>query len=114
MANTFKIDTKSSLVTDAVSNTTTNVLSAGGTATIIVLSALVSNKTGSSASVDVYLVTNTGDDVYLIRNAPVPAGSSLELISGNKVIMESSDILRARSDTSSALDIAVSYLEQTP
>jgi hypothetical protein len=114
MANTFKIETKSSLVTDAVSNTTTNVLSAGATATIIVLSVLVSNKTGTSSNVDVYLVTNTGDDVYLIRNAPVPAGSSLELISGNKVIMESSDILRARSDTSTALDIAVSYLEQTP
>ena len=114
MANTFKLDTKSSLVTDAVSNTTTNVLTAGGTATLIVLSALVSNKTGASANVDVYLVTSTGDDVYLIRNAPVPAGSSLELISGNKVILESSDILRARSDTSTALDIAVSYLEQTP
>lgn len=114
MANTFKIETKSSLVTDAVSNTTTNVLSAGATATIIVLGVLVSNKTGTSSNVDVYLVTNTGDDVYLIRNAPVPAGSSLELISGNKVIMESSDVLRARSDTSSALDIAVSYLEQTP
>ncbi len=114
MANTFKVDTKSSLVTDAVSNSTTNVLTAGATATLIVLSALVSNKTGASANVDVYLVTNTGDDVYLIRNAPVPAGSSLELISGNKVIMESSDVLRARSDTATALDIAVSYLEQTP
>ena len=114
MANTFKVDTKSSLVTDAVSNSTTNVLTAGSTATLIVLSALVSNKTGASANVDVYLVTSTGDDVYLIRNAPVPAGSSLELISGNKVIMESSDVLRARSDTSTALDIAVSYLEQTP
>jgi len=114
MANTFKVDTKSSLVTDVVSSSNTNVLSAGATATIIVLSVLVSNKTGASANVDVYLVTNTGDDVYLIRNAPVPAGSSLELISGNKVIMESSDVLRARSDTSTALDIAVSYLEQTP
>ena len=114
MANTFKVDTKSSLVTDAVSNTTTNVLTAGASATLIVLSILVSNKTGASANVDVYLVTNTGDDVYLIRNAPVPAGSSLELISGNKVIMESSDVLRARSDTAAALDIAVSYLEQTP
>ena len=114
MANTFKIDTKSSLDTAAVSSASTNVLTAGSTATLIVLSALVSNKTGSSANVDVYLVTNTGDDVYLIRNAPVPAGSSLELISGNKVIMEPSDVLRARSDTSTALDIAVSYLEQTP
>lgn len=114
MANTFKMDTKSSLVTDAVSNSTTNVLTAGSTATLIILSVLVSNKTGTSANVDVYLVTNTGDDVYLIRNAPVPAGSSLELISGNKVILESNDVLRARSDTSTALDIAVSYLEQTP
>ena len=114
MANTFKIDTKSSLVTDAVSNTTTNVLTAGASATIILLSVLVSNKTGSSANVDIYLVTSTGDDVYLIRNAPVPAGSSLEIISGSKIIMESSDILRARADTATALDISVSYLEQTP
>ena len=113
MANTFKIETKSSLVTDAVSNTTTNVLSAGGSATIILLSVLISNKTGTSANCDVYLVTNTGDDVYLIANAPVPSGSSLEIISGSKIIMESSDILRARSDTATALDISVSYLEQT-
>lgn len=114
MANTFKIDTKSSLVTDAVSNSTTNVLSAGASATIIVLSVLVSNKTGTGANVDVYLVTNTGDDVYLIRNAPVPAGSSLELISGSKIILEPSDVLRARADTATALDLSVSYLEQTP
>ena len=113
MANTFKVDTKSSVVTDAVNNSTTNVLSAGASATVILLSILISNKTGSSANADVYLVTNTGDDVYLIRNAPVPAGSSLEIISGNKVIMESSDVLRVRADTASALDVAVSYLEQT-
>jgi hypothetical protein len=101
------------VVTDAISSTNCNVLSAGASATVILLSILVSNKTGSSANVDVYLVTNTGDDVYLIRNAPVPAGSSLEIISGNKIIMESSDVLRARADTATALDIAVSYLEQT-
>ena len=81
---------------------------------VILLGVLVSNKTGSSANVDIYLVTSTGDDVYLIRNAPVPAGSSLEIISGSKIIMESSDVLRARSDTATALDISVSYLEQTP
>jgi hypothetical protein len=74
---------------------------------------LVSNKTGTSADVDVYLET-TGDDVYLIRNAPVPTGSSLEIISGSKIIMEPNDVLRARSDTATALDISVSYLEQTP
>ena len=113
MANTFKIDTKADVVTDAVSSTNTNVVTAGGSATLVLLSCLVSNKTASSADVDVYLVTNTGDDVYIIRNAPVPAGSSLEIISGSKIIMESSDVLRIRSGTATALDVAVSYLEQT-
>ena len=113
MANTFKIETKSDLVTTAITDAATNVLTAGSSATLVLLSILVSNKTGTSADVDVYLVTNTGDDVYIIRNAPVPTGSSLEIISGSKIIMESSDVLRARAGTASALDISVSYLEQT-
>ena len=115
MANTFKIDTKSSCVTDAHTSTNANVLSAGGSATLVLLSILVSNKTGASADVDVFLVTSSGakDDVFLLRNAPIPAGSSLELISGSKVIMESSDVLRVRTDTASAIDVAISYLEQT-
>ena len=113
MANTFKIDTKSSVVTDAVSSTNTNVLTAGGSATLVLLSCLVSNKTASSAQVDVFLVTNSGDDVFLIKNAPVPAGSSLEIISGSKIIMESSDVLRINAGTATALDASVSYLEQT-
>ena len=112
MANTFKIDTKSSVVTDAVSSTNTNVLTAGGSATLVLLSILVANKSGTSADIDVFLVT-TGDDIYLIRNAPVPSGSSLELISGSKVIMESNDVLRVRCATASAVDVSVSYLEQT-
>lgn len=114
MANTFKVDTKSNLLTDAVSSATTNITSVGSTATVILLSVLVSNTGSSSANVDIYLVTNTGDDVYLVRNAPVPAGSSLELISGSKVILESLDVLRARSSAATTLDISVSYLEQTP
>ena len=113
MANTFKVDTKSNCVTDAHTSSNANVLTAGGSATLVLLSILISNTTGSSADVDVFLVTNTGDDVFLIRNAPVPAGSSLEIISGSKIIMESSDVLRVRSDTASAIDVAVSYLEQT-
>lgn len=113
MANAFKIGTKANLVTDAVSLSTTNVLTAGSSSSLILLSVLVSNKTGSSANVDVYLVTNVGDDVYLIRNAPIPSGSSLDLIQSNKYVIEASGILRARSDTLNALDIAVSYLELT-
>ena len=112
MANTFKVDTNADLTTSAITDASAIVLTAGAGATLILLSILVSNKTGTSADVDVYLET-TGDDVYLIRNAPVPTGSSLEIISGSKIIMEPTDILRARSDTATSLDISVSYLEQT-
>jgi hypothetical protein len=96
MANTFKQSTKSSLVTDAVSSTNANIVTAGNTSTLIILNALVANKTSTSANVDVYLVTDSGDDVYLLKSVPVPAGSSLELITGSKIILESSDVLRAR------------------
>ena len=113
MANTFKQATKSGLVTTVISNSGTNVLTAGGSSTLILLSALVANKTSSSANVDVYLVPNSGDSVYFLKEVPVPAGSSLELISGSKIILESGDVLRARCDTASAADLTISYLDQT-
>ena len=113
MANTFKQATKSGLVTTVISNSGTNILTAGGSSTLILLSALVANKTSSSANVDVYLVPNSGDSVYFLKEVPVPAGSSLELISGSKIILESGDVLRARCDTASAADLTVSYLDQT-
>ena len=113
MANTFKQATKSSLVTDAVTSTNTNILVAGASSTVIILNALVANKTSTSANVDVYLVPNSGDNVYLLKSVPVPAGSSLEVISGSKIIMEASDILRARANTATSIDLTVSYLDQT-
>ena len=113
MANTFKQATKSSLVTDAVSSSNTNIVTAGNSSTLIILNALVANKTTTSANVDVYLVPNSGDSVYLLKAVPVPAGSSLELITGSKIILESQDVLRARADTATALDMVVSYLDQT-
>lgn len=113
MANTFKVDTKASLTTNAITDSAAVIVTAGGSATLVLLSVLVSNKTGTSADVDVFIAPNSGDDIYLIRNAPVPTGSSLEIISGSKIILESSDVLRARASTATSLDVAVSYLEQT-
>ena len=113
MANTFKIDTKSSVSNAGTSDAGTNVVTAGGSATLVLLSCLISNKTGTSANVDVFLVTSSGDDVFLIKNAPVPAGSSLEIIAGSKIIMQANDILRIRAGVASKIDATVSYLDQT-
>lgn len=113
MANTFKNATKSGLSTaDITSSASTNILTAGGSSTVVILGILISNKTGTSADVNLY-VTTSGDNVYVLKSAPVPAGSSLEVVSGSKLILESSDVLRASADTASTLDITVSYLDQT-
>ena len=112
MANTFKSDTKTNVVTDAVSSTNTNIVTAGGSSTLVLLSILLTNTTAASVQVDVFLVTS-GDNVHLIKNAPVPAGSALEIISGSKIIMQANDVLRIRAATGSAIDATVSYLDQT-
>ena len=112
MANTFKSDTKANVVTALITDNTAVVVTAGGSSTLVLLSVLLSNKVAASADVDVYL-ESAGDDVYLLRNAPVPAGSSLEVISGSKIIMEANDKLRIRAGTTNAIDATVSYLDQT-
>lgn len=114
MANTFVRTTKSSLLTaDVTSGATTNVLTVGSTATAVVIGVLVANKTGSSANFNMYLIPGTGDSVFLAKNVPVPAGSSLEFMIGNKIVLGSNDVVRASSDTATALDLTISYLSQT-
>jgi len=114
MANTFSRTTKSSLTTgDVTSDPTTNVLSAGAATSLILISVLISNKSGSNANANVYLVTGSGDDTYLLKGAPVPSGSALEMIQGSRIVLIATDVIRASSDTASALDITISYLAQS-
>ena len=52
-------------------------------------------------------------DVYLIKNAPIPVGSSLELIDGgSKIILQSGDQLFVNSDTDASLNCYVSFVDQ--
>ena len=63
-----------------------------------------------SITVDVY-IKNT-NDYYLIKSAPIPSGSSLELIDGGaKVVCVSGDRLYIKSNTASSLDAVVSVVD---
>lgn len=114
MANTFKRVTKSSLVTgDVTSSSSTNILTATGASTLIIIGMVCSNKTNTSAAIDIYLSSGSGDSTFLVKNVPVPAGSSFEYIAGNKLVVATGDTIRARANYSSAVDITISYLEQS-
>ena len=82
---------------------------------------MLGNTTTSQVTATVTLDSNTSsraganneanEEVELVTNAPIPAGSSLELLSGNKVVMETTDALKLTA--SGATDIAVSIMEIT-
>jgi hypothetical protein len=55
---------------------------------------------------------NANESVHLVKNVPVDSASSLELMGGNKVVLQTGDILKAMSDAT-GLDIIISYMEIT-
>ena len=73
----------------------------------IVIGFLISNTGTTSINVDA--VMNDGsNDRYIVKNAPLPVGSSIELISG-KVVLPSGASIKAKKDGGSA-DVIVSLL----
>ena len=69
------------------------------------------NVASSSITVDVYIV-RSATNYYLIKNASITAGQSLELIDGgSKVVLHDNDKIMAVSSTASSLDAVVSYVD---
>jgi len=75
----------------------------------------LANVITSQIKVDVFVNTNASGqdmDVYLIKNAPIPAGSSLELIDGgSKIVLQTGDELKVNSDTDASLNCYVSFVD---
>ena len=76
-----------------------------------IISIRCANTTTSTISVDVF-INDGSNDYYLIKNAPIVSGGSLELIDGgSKIVMQNNDILKAQSDTASSLDVWASFVD---
>ena len=48
-----------------------------------------------------------------MKNVPIPQGSSLEFMQGNKVVLEATDTFTAESDVNNTLDVALTIMEIT-
>lgn len=71
----------------------------------------VANVTASAVLASVYINDGT-NDIYLIKSAPIPAGSALQVLDGGaKFVMQSGDALKIVSDTASSLDVYVSAVD---
>jgi hypothetical protein len=107
MANSFKVKTKT-----AVGVTPTTIYTGPASTEVTIIGLSVSNIVSSAIEVDVTLENNDGDNIYLVKGAPIPVGSTLIVVGAEqKVVMEASDILKVTSDTASSADVALSILE---
>ena len=102
MAQNFK----NQLVHTAIGTSPTDILAQADSFDTVIGIRLV-NVLTSTINVDVYIV-NSSNNTYLIKNAPIASGGSLELIDGGaKIVLKSGDKITAVSDTASSLNTVV-------
>ena len=104
MAQNFRRYTSNS-----VSTTPTTIFTADSNDTIIGIS--IANV--ASTQVNATVTITVGSDVIsIVNSAPIPVGSSLQVLDGGaKLVMQSGDILKVTSSVASGLDVWVSAVD---
>ena len=116
MANTFKIKTNDAMPTSA--GTPLTLYTVPSSTTTIVLGLMLCNVHTSQVLVDVHIESDTSDtetnsNVHAIKDAPIPAGSTLEVMAGNKVVLETTDQITIDCSVADKLSGTLSIMEIT-
>ena len=111
MANTFKTKTFDGSSTNA--DTLMSIYTVPSATTTIVLGLTLANLTSNTIEVTVTYTNNDGDNVNITKLAQIPGKASLEIMTGNKYVMETSDILKVKSSAANSLDTTLSIMEIT-
>jgi len=109
MANLFKNKVIASIGTSPQGYT----VPSNATATVIGMT--VANRTASTITVDIEVIdTSAAVTAYLVKAATIAAGGSFVAIGGDqKVVLETTDVLRVSSSALSSADVVISYMETT-
>lgn len=122
MANTFRVITKD--VAPASAGTPETLYTCPGSTTAIVLGLILTNMHTQVVTADVILSsdtttsTNTGaaannTDCFLLNDTPIPEGSTLEILSGNKLALQTTDILKIDCSIADKVSVALTIMEIT-
>jgi len=121
MANTFKVVTFAA--EPASAGTPYKMYTCAGSTTTVVLGLILTNIHTSAITAEVELVSDTGNrggnnDVangtsFLVKDVNIPAGSSLELLSGGKVVLEATDEIKIDCSVADKLSGTLSIMEIT-
>lgn len=116
MANIFKVITKAGV---GAVGTQTTLLTVPSAKTEVILSLLLANKHTQSIKATVILSSNTAQsgggatnaDAYIIKDVTIEEETSLEIMSGQKYILNTTDLLKVYADNAN-IDVVLSYMEQ--
>ena len=119
MANTFKVVSHD--VMPASSGTPEDLYTTPGSTTTVVLGIMLANVHSSQVTASVKLVSDTSGGgraatnttTFLVKDAPIPVGSSLELLSGNKVVLETTDKIQIDCSVTDKVSVTMSIMEIT-
>ena len=121
MANDFKSFSKANIAIDSGTYSTLYTVPYVATAVeSILLEVDIANTYSADITVDVKINKNSGgtggtDDVFLVKEAPVPVGGALKAVSGQKIVMMSTatgvDTITVAASVASAADCIVTVLE---
>ena len=110
MANTFK----NAFLSASTSYQTLYACTGSGKTTVILGLALC-NKSASAVTVTVQIEDDSASDAdfQILEQVSIPARTTLEVLAGQKYILETGDVLRVKSGTASALDATLGIMEIT-
>jgi|TARA_R100001530_G_scaffold131230_1_gene102764 hypothetical protein len=121
MANTFKVVTFAA--EPASAGTAYKMYTVAGSTTTVVLGLVLTNIHSSAVTAEVELVSTTGSrggannvtngTAFLVKDVTIPAGSSLEVLTGGKVVMETTDYLNIDCSVADKLSGTLSIMEIT-
>ena len=121
MANTFK--TVTFAAEPASAGTPYVMYTVAGSTTTVVLGLILTNLHTSAVTVEVELVSDTSNrngannvangTSFLVKDVTIPAGSSLELLSGGKVVLETTDALKVDCSVADKVSGTLSIMEIT-
>ena len=113
MANTFKLKTKAGIDASLVT-----IYTVPSSTTTVIIGLTIANIKGASVTADVKVISDTSDtetnaDVYIAKDIPLPAGSSVEVMAGNKIVLQATDKIQVKGSVADAVDATLSIMEIT-
>jgi len=112
MANNFKNAFATSISTNSSSPTDVYTANDGSSAVNSILIELDIANTGTSAVQVTVLVRDSSANAafHIIKNAPIPVGSALKVVSGQKIVLNGDDKIQVYA-SAATVDVVASILQ---